>query len=155
MPQGKVRKIVQNKPALYAVPKKPSWPRPETKYVELISNRFVSQFSTPTGPGYPVVFDEVVDVAGWKEVRVWVHVFVEDYKATPIDISTARLQLRFMHNFSGNSFGYEEATFHTTVTSYINGFASKPIIGNTLRLFCHPENLPAGPYTISVTYLLI
>jgi hypothetical protein len=155
MPEPKVRKPVMKKQALAAAPKAALFLHPQTKFVELITNQLIDQFQTPLGPGYLEVFNEVVDVTGWKEIRVWVHVFVENYNTTPIDTSTARLELRFMHNFSRNSFDYEEAIFQTTVTSYIDGYAGKPIIGNQLRLICHPENLPPGPYTVSVTYLLL
>jgi hypothetical protein len=29
------------------------------------------------------------------------------------------------------------------------------LIGNQLRLVCHPENLPPGPYKLYVTYYLV
>jgi len=88
-------------------------------------------------------------------VRVWVHVFVENYETTPVTSAT-KLELRFMHNFVGaNSFDYEKVTLpYNNVTSYINGYSIQPIIGSKLRLLCHPINLPAGPYRVSVTYLL-
>lgn len=153
MPPSTLRKPAIKKQLLPPMPKAPL-ARPRTKYVELIKNRSITEWPTPVGPGYPEVFDEVVDVTDWKQIRVWVHVFVENYNTTPINTAAARLELRFMHNFTGGSFDYEKATFTTPVTSYINGYAVKPIIGNTLRLLCHPENLPPGPYTLSVTYLL-
>jgi hypothetical protein len=133
----------------------PVFPAAQTKYVELIANQLLNQPLTPIGPGYPELFDETIDVAGWKEIRVWVHVFVDNYQTTPIATTSARLELRFMHNFAGGSFDYDKAVFQTNVTSYIDGFAVKPVIGNKLRLLCHPENLPPGPYRLSVTYLLV
>ena len=41
------------------------------------------------------------------------------------------------------------------VTSYINGYAVKPVIGKQLRLLCHPVGLPPPPYGLSMTYLLV
>jgi hypothetical protein len=102
-----------------------------------------------------VLFDSNLKVNGWKEIRVWVHVFVDNYAATPVT-SAAKLELRFMHNFTSGSFGYETVTIPWNhVTSYINGYAIKPIIGKELRLFCHPVSLPPPPYRLTVTYLLV
>jgi hypothetical protein len=127
---------------------------PKTKYVELIANQPLAAASEPYGPGYPVLFDVNFPVKGWKKIRVWVHVFVDNYETMPIP-SSARLELRFMHQFTGGSFDYEKAILTTDVTSYINGYADKPLIGEQLRLVCHPENLPVGPYKLTLTYLLV
>jgi len=126
------------------------------QYVELISNQVITAPTQPFGPGYDVLFDSEIPVIGWKDVRVWVHVFVENYETTPVTSAT-KLELRFMHNFVGaNSFDYEKVTLpYNNVTSYINGYSIQPIIGSKLRLLCHPINLPAGPYRVSVTYLLV
>ncbi len=127
-----------------------------TKYVELYKDKSLLGPTTPFGPGYDVLFDSKVKVDGWKEIRLWVHVFVDNYAASPLT-SAANLQLRFMHDFgSSDSFDYETADIaFNGVTSYINGYAVKPIIGKELRLLCHPTDLPAGPYTLGVTYLLV
>ena len=127
---------------------------PKTKYVELIVNQHLPSSTEPYGPGYPVLLDQTFPVKGWKKIRVWVHVFVDNYETTPIT-SFTRLELRFMHKFTGGSFNYEKAVFSSDVTSYINGYADMPLIGEELRLVCHPENLPAGPYKLTVTYLLV
>jgi hypothetical protein len=126
-----------------------------TKYVELIAAQHLPAPLTPFGPGYDVLFDKKVAVAGWKEIRVWVHVFVDNYAVTPVTAST-RLELRFMHDFVGaNSFDYVTASLpYNQVTSYINGYSIQPVLGTEVRLLCHPVNLPPGPYTLSVTYLL-
>jgi hypothetical protein len=126
-----------------------------TKYGVLVSRFNVEKFDTPFGPGYEVVFDEVIDTKGYNEVRVWVHVFVDSYQTNPVT-NAAQLQVRFMHQFPGGSFDYERATLGwNNVTSYINGDAVKPVLGEKLRVLCNPRNLPTGPYDISVTYLLV
>lgn len=126
-----------------------------TQYVELVKNQTIATPSYPVGPGYEVLLDSEIKVDGWKEIRVWVHLFVENYATTPIT-SAAKLELRFMHNFSGGSFDYEKITFPWDgVTSYMNGYVVKPIIGKELRLYLHPINLPPHPYRLSVTYLLV
>lgn len=126
-----------------------------TAYKVLVARRDVDQFDTPVGPGYEVAFDEVIDIRGYSEVRVWVHVFVNDYQAHPVT-STAELEVRFMHQFPGGSFDYERSTLGWNhVTSYINGYAVKPVLGEKLRVLCHPKNLPPGPYDIFATYLLV
>jgi hypothetical protein len=129
--------------------------RPHAKYVELIRNQVIAAPSTPFGPGYDVLFDATIPVRGWKEVRAWVHVFVENYETTPITSAT-QLELRFMHNFVGaNSFDYEKVALpYNGVTSYIDGYSIQPLLGRQLRLLCHPIGLPPGPYRLSVTYLL-
>ena len=122
-----------------------------TKYVEAIKNQAVAALA----PGYEILFDSTVSVDGWKEIRVWVHVFVDNYAGTPVT-AAARLELRFMHNFTGGSFDYDKATIPwNNVTSYINGYAAKPIIGKQIRLLCHPVGLPPPPYRLSMTYLLV
>lgn len=126
-----------------------------TTYVELFKDKFITGATQPVGPGYDVLFDERVKVDGWTEIRVWVHVFIEKYSTTPLT-SAAKLQLRFMHDFGRDSFDYESADIpFGGVTSYIDGYAIKPIIGRELRLLCHPIGMPPGPYTMSVTYLLV
>jgi hypothetical protein len=127
-----------------------------TKYVERIKNKALAGPISPFGPGYDVLFDEKIPVTGGKEIRVWVHVFVDNYETTPVTAST-KLDLRFMHDFCGaNSFDYAVSTIsYNHVSSYINGVAFQPIIGKELRLVCHPRHLPAGPYRLSLTYLLV
>ncbi len=126
-----------------------------TKYVEPIKDETMTVLPTPFGPGYDVLFDKNIAVDGWKEIRVWVHVFVDNYATTPAT-SAAQLELRFMHGFTNGSFDYEKAVIPWNgFTSYINGYVIKPIIGKQLRLLCHPINLPAPPYRLSVTYLLV
>jgi hypothetical protein len=126
-----------------------------TKYVELFKNEGLAGPSQPFGPGYDVLFDQVLDVEGWKEIRVWVHVFVNNYAATPVT-NAAHLKLRFMHHFAGGQFDYEHADLPWNhVTSYIDGYASRPLIGTKLRLLCEPISLPAGPYSLDVTCLLV
>ena len=134
----------------------PSTPTILARYVELIKDQPLAAPLTPFGPGYDVLFDKKIPVTGAKEIRVWVHVFVDNYATTPVTAAT-KLELRFMHDFCGsNSFDYAVATLpYNHVTSYINGLAIQPIIGKELRLLCHPKHLPAGPYRLSVTYLLV
>lgn len=128
---------------------------PKTKYVELITNQTLASASEPFGPGYQVLFDQIISVKGWKEICVWVHAFVDNYETTPINTAEALLNLRFMHKFSGGEFDYEKDSFETDVTSYIDGYTIQPIIGEQLRLLCEPKNLPPGPYRLTVTYLLV
>jgi hypothetical protein len=128
---------------------------PLTHYVELYKNEALASPLEPFGPGYDVLFDDRIQVDGWKEIRVWVHVFIDNYAATPIT-NAARLQVRFMHDFTAGSFDYEAAEIlFNGVTSYIDGYTVKPLIGKELRLLCHPVDLPPGPYRLSVTYLLV
>lgn len=127
---------------------------PPTKYVQLL-NVELAEFATPFGPGYEVAFDETITTAGYNEIRLWVHVFEDNYETTPIT-STAQLEVRFMHQFEGGSFDYEKRIIgYNGVTSYINGYCAVPIIGNGLRLLCHPTGMPPGPYTLQVTYYLV
>lgn len=128
---------------------------PKTKYVELIANQPLAAPSEPFGPGYQVLFDQTIPVKGWKEICVWVHVFVDNYETTPINTSDAELNLRFMHKFTGGEFDYERDSFSTDVTSYIDGYTIQPVIGEQLRLLCEPRHLPPGPYRLTVTYLLV
>jgi hypothetical protein len=126
-----------------------------TNYVELFKDESLPGPITPFGPGYDVLFDTKIEVDGWKEIRLWVHVFIDNYTTTPLT-ANANLQMRFMHDCGSGSFDYEIANIHFNgTTSYINGYAIKPIIGKELRLLCHPTNLPTGPYTLGVTYLLV
>jgi hypothetical protein len=124
--------------------------------VELIKNQLMAGPESPVGPGYDIQFDRKIPAAGWKKIRLWVHVLIDNYETTPLT-PAARPQLRFMHDFCGaNSFDYAVSTLPCNgVTSNINGLAIQPILGKELRLLCHPENLPAGPYRLSVTYLLV
>jgi hypothetical protein len=126
-----------------------------TKYVELFKDESLLGSTTPFGPGYDVLFDTKIEVDGWKEIRLWVRVFIDNYATTPLTASV-NLQMRFMHDFFGGSLDYETANihFHGDISS-IHGYVIKPIIGKELRLLCHPTNLPAGPYTLGVTYLLV
>ena len=127
-----------------------------TKYVELIRQDNLASFPPP----FFFVFDSTIDTADWREIRVWVHVFVENYAQTPVT-AAAYLNVRFMHVFGyqlggGGEFHYTQATIPwNNVTSYIDGYVTAPIIGNKLRIVCGPENLPPGPYDVFVTYYLL
>jgi len=127
-----------------------------SRYVEVFKGKSILGPTTPFGPGYDILFDATLKVDGWKEIRVWTHVFIENFTATPLT-DAARLGLRFLHEFgTGDSFDYESADLpFSGITSYISGYAIKPLIGTKLRLLCHPVGLPAGPYTMSLTYLLV
>jgi hypothetical protein len=124
-----------------------------TKYVELVRQDNVAAFPDP------FVFDQTVDTAGWKEISVWVHVFVNNFNLAPIT-SAAKLRVRFMHVFghqlgAGGSFDYAAATIPwNSVTSYINGDVHQRLIGDKLRIVCTAENLPPGPYQLFVTCYL-
>ncbi|MGM0384661.1 MAG: hypothetical protein ACQERF_01575 [Actinomycetota bacterium] len=127
---------------------------PPTKYVQLL-NVELEEFATPFGPGYEVAFDETIITAGYNEIRLWVHVFEDNYETTPIT-PAAQLEVRFMHQFVGGSFDYEKRTIgYNGMTSYINGYCAVPIIGNELRVLCRPTGMPPGPYTLQVTYHLV
>nr|WP_300147012.1 hypothetical protein [Propionicimonas sp.] len=124
-----------------------------TRYVELI-NETLTAFPTPFGPTYDVAFDETFPTAGFKEIRLWVHIFADNYETTPITAG-AQLEVRFMHVFTGGSFSYEELNIDEFAGSYINGYCVIPIIGDELRVVCHPTGMPPGPYHVNVTYYLV
>jgi hypothetical protein len=125
-----------------------------SEYVVLLEENDVAALDEPFGPGYPVVFDQAVNTEGYAEIRIWVHVFAKNYEMTPITTDT-RLIVRLMHQFPGGSFDYERQVIKSKVTSYINGYVAKPVIGDTVRILCAAKNMPAGPYKIHVTYYLV
>lgn len=131
-------------------------PAPLTKYMELVTKMGAPDFDYPVGPGYAVVFDKTVATKGYREIRVWVHIFITNYETTPVT-SSAKLNVRFMHQFGqGNSFDFAQTELGWNgVTSYIDGYAAQRIIGDKTRIMCHPTNLPAGPYDIFVTCYLV
>lgn len=125
--------------------------------------RYVELVRQDNCPGFPdplhAVVDKIIDTAGFNEIRVWVHVFVERYAHTPVT-AAAKLNVRFMHVFGGQlggggQFDYAQASIPWNhVTSYINGYVTSPIIGDKLRILCSAESLPPGPYSVFVTYHL-
>jgi hypothetical protein len=127
-----------------------------TKYVELVRQENLASFPPPLN----AVFDQVVDTADWKEIRVYVNIFVQNYGQNPVTAAT-KLNLRFMHVFGhqlggGGQFDYMQRTISwNQVTSYINGYVTAPLIGDKLRILCIPESLPPGPYDVFVTYYLV
>ena len=127
-----------------------------SKYVELYRNDNVPSFPAPLR----AVFDKTIETLGYSEIRVWVHVFVENYAKTPVT-SAAKLNVRFMHLFggqlgSGGQFDYKQSVIPwNSVTSFINGDVVAPIIGDKLRILCTAGDLPAGPYSVFVTYYLV
>ncbi len=126
-----------------------------TKYVEPIKDQTIAVLAEPFGPGYQVLFDLNVNVDGWKDIRVWVQVMYLDSAAPPVTAAT-QLELRLMHNFFHGSMDYEKTTIPWNgFTSYINGYAIRPVIGKQLRLLCHPVSLPSLPCQLTVTYLLV
>jgi hypothetical protein len=103
--------------------------------------------------GLPTVGEYAIETLGYSEIRVFVNVFVENYKTTPIH--NAKLKMRFFHNVAGGSWNYADFSANSVVTSYIQGFTSQKIFGKSLRLWIWSENMPPGPYTVEVTYYLI
>ncbi|HME50364.1 hypothetical protein [Mycobacterium sp.] len=126
------------------------------KYVELLRNDNAPTFTPPLYE----VFDETIDVGDWNEIRLWVHVFVSNYAATPVT-AAAKLNVQFFHLFGmqlggGGQFPYSNAVIPWDgFTSYINGYVSAPIIGERLRILCFAGSLPPGPYELFVTYYLV
>jgi hypothetical protein len=49
-----------------------------TKYVELIKDQILPNANNPGGPGYEFLLDSNIMFDGGKEIRVGVHVFVDD-----------------------------------------------------------------------------
>jgi hypothetical protein len=128
----------------------------DTKYVELLRDDNVASFPPPLH----AVVDKIIDTAGARDIRVWVHVFVKNYAQTPVT-AAAKLNVRFLHTFGGQlggggQFDYLQATIPWNhVTSYINGYVAAPIIGDKLRILCIADGVPAGPYQVFVTYYLV
>jgi hypothetical protein len=118
----------------------------KTRYVELIS-----QDPNPA-------FDEIINTAGYSEIRLWVHIHV-DNPAAPI-LGNAVINVCFMHKFTGGLFVYASGVItnkSTTINgdSDIYGCLMMPIIGDNLQIQGEPENLPNGPYKLDVTYYLV
>jgi len=129
------------------------WKR--TRHMEILARRNFSTVPEPVGTGYGILFDEAVVTAGFSEMRLWTHLFVSNHTAIPVTPNT-RLVLRFMHCFGqSESLDYEQRILTSSAASYINGYASVPIIGNLTRILCHPENLPPGPYDLYVDAYLV
>ncbi len=151
--QGEMGSAEALESAEYRFPRRDCCER--TRYGVLVARQDVPEFEAPFGPGYLVAFDEVIETKGYSEIRLWVHIFVDNYATGPVT-SQAELNVRFLHQFPGGSFDYERETLGWNgVTSYINGYAARPILGEHVRVLCNPRNLPPGPYDIFVTYLLV
>jgi hypothetical protein len=125
-----------------------------------LTSRWFESIPEPFGPGYSVAFDKTIDTGNWKEIRLWVHVFINNYAQTPLTAG-ASLIVRFLHVFGGQlggggQFDYTQATISWKgFTSFIDGYVTAPIIGDKLRILCHPGNLPPGPYGLFVSYYLV
>jgi hypothetical protein len=118
----------------------------KTRYHELIS-----QSPIPA-------FDEHIDTAGYSEIRLWVHINI-DNAAEPIK-GNAVINVRFMHKFTGGLFVYANGVITNISTtnkgdSDIYGCLMMPIIGDSLQIQGELENVPHGPYKLDVTYYLV
>jgi hypothetical protein len=113
----------------------------------------ISYQTFPTAYGMPIVGEYTIQTLGYSEIRFFVHVFVDNYQTTPIQ--NAKLYITMFHTIKGGSWSYSYNTINSTVTSYINGYVNEKIIGKTLRILVKPENMPAGPYRVEVSYYLI
>ena len=122
-----------------------------TKYVELINKKVNALDATS---GVPRVFEETIDATGYSEIRMFIHIFVDNYKTDPVTANST-IEANLFHSISGGSWPYSKREMKSNVTSYINGWFSEKIIGNKVRVIATAKNLPRGPYTISVTYLLV
>jgi len=127
-----------------------------TKYVELIREDNLMSFSPPLS----AVCDKIIDTTDYREIRLWVHVFVQNFAQAPVTAAT-KLHVRFLHVFGhqlggGGQFDYMQRTIPwSQVTSYINGSVTAALIGDKLRILCTPESLPPGPYDVFVSYYLV
>ncbi len=121
------------------------------KYVELIHKQ-VQAFESPYG--IPQIFETTIDVEGYSEIRIFIHVFAENYTYTPITSKTS-IKATLYHCVSSGSWAYSEEVITSDVTSYINGWFSEKLIGDTLRIVAFAHDFPAGPYTVTVTYYLV
>ncbi len=103
--------------------------------------------------GLPQVGEYTIETLGYSEIRFFVNVFVEKYKSNPI--KNAKINMRFFNNVQGGSWDYADYSTKSVVTSYIQGWTTQKIYGKSTRVWVWAENMPPGPYTITVTYYLI
>ena len=121
------------------------------KYVELI-NKKVNTLDAPYG--IPLIFEETIDTANYSEIRMFIHVFIENYNQTPLTINSV-IAATLCHNVSSGSWPYSNKEIKFSVTSYIDGWFSEKIIGNKVRVVASAKNFPKGPYTLSASYYLV
>jgi hypothetical protein len=123
----------------------------DAEYVELIRQDGVASFPH-------ALCDKIIDTKKYAEIRLWVHLFVLGEAQVT---ETTKLNVRFMHVFGhqlggGGQFDYAQRTIPWNhLTSFIDGYVTAPIIGDSLRILCIPESLPSGPYNVFVTYYLV
>lgn len=121
------------------------------KYVELIANKKVAAFQSPYGT--PQIFEETIDTAGYSEIRMFIHVFAEEFKKSPITNKT-KIEATLFHEVRGGSWDYSKKEIRSEVTSYIHGWFTEKVIGDKTRIVAFARNLPEGPYSVTVTYYL-
>jgi hypothetical protein len=126
-----------------------------TRYVELITKKNIAKFAEPV-PKFYVAFDEMVDTAGFSEIRLWACIRVINSVATPI-LGNAKVNVQFIHQRTSDNIplAYSQDVITSKMTSDIYGFLAIPIIGNSVEILGNPVNMPPGPYDLYVTYYLV
>ncbi len=99
------------------------------------------------------VGEDTVNTPGYSEIRFFVNVFAEDYKAAPI--KDAILNMRYFNNVEGGPGDYADFSTKSTVTSCIQGWTTQKVYGKSTRVLVWAENMPHESYTVQVTYYLI
>lgn len=127
----------------------------KTRYVKFISKKNVAKFDEPV-PKFYVAFNEAIDTTDFSEIRLWVHIRVINFAATPI-LGNAKINVQFIHQRTTDNIplAYAEDVITSKMTSDIYGFLAMPIIGNSVEILGNPVNMPIGPYDLDVTYYLV
>jgi hypothetical protein len=98
--------------------------------------------------------DFTIDALGYKEVRVFVNLFDDQYKTQPLT-GTSTLKLCFSHEMSGMGTPYKQYTFKQEFGSYLCGFVTESVYGKTLKIAVDADNIPKGNYTLHLSYYLL
>jgi len=95
-----------------------------------------------------------IDTSCFKEIRLFVHVWNEDYRRNPFRRG-ARISISGFHNTPGGSWTYFTEDFPMSVTSYIDGVAYIPVVGDRFRVVGWGFNLPNVLLEVTVTAYLV
>ena len=120
--------------------------QPCTKHAELAVGRIVAintdEYSTQ-------LFEKKINTKGYKTLRVFAHIFNENYESTPIQ-HNAYFQIIAYYAIGQGSWGYHTETFRYESTSGWSGVANIPIVGVITRVGIHAVKMPNTSLKVDV-----
>ena len=123
--------------------------QPKLQQFELAENKIVH-----TNGEYSTTLYEVqLDTKGYKTLRLFTHIFNENYREEPI-IQNSSFSIGAFYGIGQGSWGYFSKEFYYKSTSGWDAYVEIPIIGEVTRISIYSSNIKNNTLKVDVVGVL-